>query len=236
MADDLLLEMRDVVVQRRRGFRLDIPYWSVSAGQIVGVVGPNGAGKTTLLELIPALRRPDRGRVQVLDVEPWSNVVQAREQIGYMTDDMPVFDMRIDRLVSAVGSYYPSYSESRAQALMERFELDGRAMPNQLSKGQGTRLRLVLALAHRPRLVVLDEPATGLDLAGRRTLMQSVLEEASQTGATVLVSSHQLADVERIADRLLVLHEGRVVRDGATDALVDEGTSLEEAMVSWGAV
>jgi ABC-2 type transport system ATP-binding protein len=90
-------------------------------------------------------------------------------------------------------------------------------------------------MAFRPRLLVLDEPATGLDVAGRRSLLESVLEAVRDPERSVIVSSHMLADVERIADRLLVLEEGRVVKDGRTDDMVGEHRTLEEAMVDWGA-
>ena len=99
----------------------------------------------------------------------------------------------------------------------------------------GARLRLLLAMAFRPRVLLLDEPAAGLDLAGRRTLLDSVLEVVRDPGRTVIISSHLLHDVERIADRLLVLDRGNVVREGSTDDLVGTEQTLEEAMIHWGA-
>lgn len=102
-----------------------------------------------------------------------------------------------------------------------------------LSKGQATRLRITCALAHRPRIVLLDEPATGLDLVGRRRLLEAVLEVVQDEDRAVVISSHQLADIERIADRLLVLARGRVLAEGATPELVGEGQTLEEAMLGW---
>jgi ABC-2 type transport system ATP-binding protein len=95
-------------------------------------------------------------------------------------------------------------------------------------------LRLVTAMAFRPHVLVLDEPATGLDLAGRRSLLESVLEVVRDPERAVIVSSHQLLDVQRISDRLFVLNEGKVVREGRTDALVGEERTLEEAMELWG--
>jgi len=103
------------------------------------------------------------------------------------------------------------------------------------AKGQGTRIRLITAMAFKPRLLVLDEPATGLDVGGRRSLLKSVLDVVRDRERSVIVSSHMLADVERIADRLLVLDEGRVVKDGRTDNLVGDHRTLEEALVDWGA-
>ena len=120
--------------------------------------------------------------------------------------------------------------------MLDRFELSPAQKVWELSHGQGTRLRLITAMAFRPTLLVLDEPAAGLDLAGRRSLLESVLDVVRDPQRSVVFSSHALHDVERIADRLLVLNRGNVVRDGATDALVGEGRTLEEALEAWGAV
>ena len=230
--EDPVAELSDIVV-RRGSFTVQVPRWTLRRGEVVGLVGPNGAGKSTLLKLLPALLRPDAGTVRVHGVDPWADPVTARLHTGWMTDDMPLYPGRIDRVLELLSQYWPSWDTGRAAMLMERFGLRGEQQVGELSKGQGTRLRLVTALAHQPSLVLLDEPATGLDLAGRRTLLQTVLEVAGD--AAVVVSSHQLADVERIADGLLVLKGGSVVQQGPTDALVAEGLSLEEQLLRWGA-
>lgn len=222
-------------LQVRRGdFRLDIPAWSVPAGTVVGVVGANGAGKTTLLESIAGFRRPARGQVRVFGLDPLRHPVEVRSRLGYMEAEMPVWNLRLDRLLRRLSGYYPSWDDDLARQLVERFGLDLRRRPDKLSRGQGTRLRLVTAMAFRPRLLVLDEPTSGLDLGGRDALMEAVLGSILDGEASVLVSSHQLSDVARIADRLLVIHEGRVVKEGPTDELVGDGRTLEEAVREWG--
>ena len=231
---DTLIEVRGLKV-RRGSFVLDIPSWRVEPGQVVGVVGPNGAGKTTLLEAVAGLRPVDGGSVHVFGLDPWRHPVEVRSALGFMSDDMAVFDLRIDRLLTLLSGYYPSWDSSLVERLLERFKIDPLAKAHRLSKGQGTRLRLVTAMAFRPRVLVLDEPATGLDLGGRRSLLESVLEVVRDPLRSVIVSSHQLLDVQRIADRLLVLDRGSVLKDGATDALVGEERTLEEAMEAWGA-
>jgi ABC-2 type transport system ATP-binding protein len=228
-----LVEVRDLVVRRGR-FALEIPAWSVEPGQVVGVVGPNGAGKTTLLESVAGLRPVDAGRVEVFGLDPWRRP-RVREALGFMSDDMALLDLRIDRLLRFVSGYYPTWDAALAGELLERFKLDASGKVGRLSKGQGTRIRLVLAMAFRPRVLVLDEPASGLDLAGRHGLLESVLETVRDPGRSVVISSHQLADVQRVADRLLVLDGGRIVKEGPTDSLVGEDRTLEEAMVAWGA-
>ncbi|MEO0605882.1 MAG: ABC transporter ATP-binding protein [Myxococcota bacterium] len=217
-------------------FTLSVPSWEVPPGAVVGLVGPNGAGKSTLLELVIGLRKPDAGELRVHGADPWTDAQTVRLGTGYMTDDLELWNLRIDKLLRRVSAYYATWDAALVEQLMERFGLDPRARPYALSKGQATRLRLVLAMAHRPRLLLLDEPATGLDVAGRRGLLQSVLEVVRDPECSVVVSSHQLVDLERVVDHLLVLHEGRVVQQGPIDRLVGDERSLEEAMVTWGAV
>jgi len=228
-----LVDVRGLVV-RRGAFRLELPTWRVGSGQVVGVVGPNGAGKTTLLETVAGLRAADSGSVRVFGLDPWVRPVEVRSALGFMSDDMAVFELRVDRLLRLVSGYYPSWDGELAGRLVERFSIDTRKKAGELSRGQGTRLRLVRAMAFRPRLLVLDEPAGGLDLSGRRQLLESVLEVVRDPQRSVLVSSHVLHDVERVADRLLALGAGRVVQEGETAALVGEGRTLEEAVEAWG--
>ncbi len=220
---------------RRDGFVLDVPEWRVGPGEVVGLVGPNGAGKTTLLETLAGLRPATSGSVRVLGHEPWTHPAEVRSKLGFMSDDMPVFDKRVGPLLRMLSGYYPTWDAELVELLLERFKLDPRLKSSRLSRGQGTRLRLVTAMAFRPAVLILDEPAAGLDVGGRRTLLESVLDVVRDPDRSVLVSSHMLADVERIADRLLVLNEGRVVRDGRTDRLVGEHRTLEEALIDWGA-
>lgn len=220
---------------RRDGFVLDVPEWRVAPGEVVGLVGPNGAGKTTLLETLAGLRPTTSGSVRALGNDPWANPAKVRSRLGFMSDDMPVFDTRVGSLLRMLSGYYPTWDTELVELLLERFKLDPRLKASRLSKGQGTRLRLITALAFRPTLLILDEPAAGLDVTGRRTLLESVLNVVRDPARSVLVSSHMLADVERIADRLLVLNEGRVVKDGPTDGLVGEHRTLEEALIDWGA-
>ncbi|MBX2802069.1 MAG: ABC transporter ATP-binding protein [Myxococcales bacterium] len=229
-----LVDVRDLDVQLG-GFRLQVPSWQVRSGRVVGLVGPNGAGKSTLLEHLVGLRGPNPGRVQVFGLDPLREPVAVRSDLGWATDDLPVWNMRIGRLLRRLSGYYPTWDPALVVRLVRRFGLPLDKRPGELSKGQGTRLRLVMAMAFRPRLLVLDEPGTGLDLAGRRTLLAEVLEVVSDEDRSVIVSSHQLADVQRIADELLVLCDGQVVRQGPTDELVGEERSLEEALLSWGA-
>ncbi len=227
-----LIEVQNLKLSRG-DFALELPQWSVAAGQVVGVVGNNGAGKTTLLGTLAGFWGPDSGSVRVFGMDPLHQTTKVRTRLGFMSDDMSVFDTKVGALLKMVSGYYPSWDPALVKTLTERFELDPSQRTTALSRGQGTRLRLILALAHRPQLLILDEPAAGLDLHGRRALLQSVLEVVQDPERTVLISSHMLADVERIADALLVLHHGKIIAQGPTDRLVGEHRTLEEAMTQW---
>ena len=230
MKAEHLVQVHGLIARRGR-FTLQIPHWELPAGCVVGVVGPNGAGKTTLLEILAGLAPRQAGEVKVLGMDPARHPAQVRAQLGFMSDDLSLFDLRIGPMMRLMSGYYERWDAGLVASLLERFELDPADRASQLSKGQGTRLRLVLALAFRPTLLVLDEPATGLDLRGRRQLLQAVLEVVRDEGRSVIVSSHQLADLERIADRLLVLDKGLLKADAPTPEIVGEGRTLEEAML-----
>jgi ABC-2 type transport system ATP-binding protein len=234
MSSNPLIEISALEVKRGE-FTLEIDQWQVEPGQVIGLVGPNGAGKTTLLETLAGLRRRKSGHVTVLGADPWSDPVTVRSALGFMTDDMPVFDMRIGSLMRMLSGYYSTWDPDLVGDLLEQFKLDPQQKTGKLSRGQGTRLRLVTAMAFRPRLLLLDEPASGLDLAGRHSLLKAVLEVVADPDRSVIVSSHLLHDVERITDRLLVINDGRVVQSGATDELIGHQRTLEEALLAWGA-
>jgi ABC-2 type transport system ATP-binding protein len=231
---DALVHLSDVRC-KRGDFELHVPEWIVQPGQVVGLVGSNGAGKTTLLRLLAGMDPTDSGQVAVLGKDPVAQCAAVRSQCAFMSDDQAVFNVRISRLMKFLSGYYPSWDADHVLELLDRFDLDPKKRAGALSKGQGTRLRLVIAMAFRPRLLILDEPGTGLDISGRRALLQSVVEVAGSGDRSVIVSSHQLGDVERICDRLLVLNDGQVLRDGTADVLIQDGQTLEEAMMAWGA-
>ncbi|MHC4944763.1 MAG: ABC transporter ATP-binding protein [Planctomycetota bacterium] len=229
-----LIEVNELRV-KRNSFLLNIPEWRVAPGQVIGLVGPNGAGKTTFLEALAGLRAANSGRVRVFGHNPWTSPVEVRTSLGFMSDDMPLFALRIGKLLRLISGYYETWDKDLVEELLEKFKLDPRQKVFKLSKGQGTRIRLITAMAFRPKVLLLDEPASGLDLAGRHSLLESVLDVVRDPTRSVIVSSHMLQDVERISDRLLVLNKGDVVKEGPTTELVGDERTLEEALVAWGA-
>lgn len=211
-------------VRLRRGrYQLDVPRLEGQPGQVIGLVGRNGAGKSTIFDLLSGLVAPDAGAVRVFGVDPGVDPVTTRRRAVLMRDDAPVFAMPVGAHLAAIAAFYPAWDAALADALVQRFGLDPAADASRLSKGEGTRFRLVLALAARPDVLLLDEPATGLDVAHRHTMLGEVLEVVRDPARTVVVASHDLADVERISDRIVIVEDGRITADGPTFDVLDGG-------------
>lgn len=196
------------------GVDLDIP-----AGQLVGLLGPNGAGKSTLLQLLTGLRRPTTGRVELFGRSPTD--AKARRELGTTPQEtgLPA-TLRVGEVVDFVARHYPDPIPNGE--LLERFGLDGlqRRQTGGLSGGQKRRLAVAIAFVGRPRLVVLDEPTTGLDVEARRDLWAGVRDYHAR-GGTVLLTSHYLEEIEAVAQRVVVLGAGRVLADGSLDEVRD---------------
>jgi len=229
--------MNDVVTidglrVRRGAFLLDIPRLSLERGTVIGLVGRNGAGKSTLLQVLAGLVPSDAGTVRVLGLDPWRQGAEVRSRTGWMSDDMPLWAMRIDDLLASLAGFYRTWDPDLAAELCRRLELDPKRGVGSLSKGEQTRIRLVVTLAFRPELVLLDEPATGLDVPARRALLDLVLGVVRDGTRTVILSSHQIDDVERIADRVLLLEGGRLVADGTAAEVAAGAPNLEERLAA----
>lgn len=193
---------------------------SIPRGQVFGLVGENGAGKTTLIKHLLGLLRAQVGAVRVFGRDPVRDPVGVLGRLGYVAEhrDLPEW-MRIDELMRYTQAFYPSWDEALASELAATFELDVRQKVKSLSQGQRARTSLLLALAHRPPLLVLDEPSSGLDPVVRRDILEAIIRTVADEGRTVLFSSHLLDEVERVADHVAMLHQGRVVLDGALDTV-----------------
>lgn len=206
--------------------RLVIDGLRVARGGAVGVVGPPGAGKSTLLRLIAGLATPGRGAIRVFGLDPAREAVAVRQRITWMSDTMSLFPVTLAQHAVIHARFHPRWDADWFGELVVRFGLRADTPVPSMSKGEGTRARLALALGHRPELVLLDEPGLGLDVPSRRDLW-ALLEELRGT-ATLLVAGERLGDVQRIADRVLVLQGGALRADGSPAEVGAGSASLEE--------
>ncbi|MFG2054069.1 ABC transporter ATP-binding protein [Micromonospora sp. NPDC048930] len=206
-------------VSRRYGdvLALDRVDLTVRAGELVGLLGPNGAGKSTLINLLVGLRRPTAGRVELFGGDPRD--AASRRQLGVTPQETGLpGTLRVGEVVDFVSAHFPD-PVPRAE-LLDRFDLADqvRRQTGGLSGGQRRRLAVALAFVGRPRLVVLDEPTTGLDVAARHALWEGIRAFHAE-GGTVLLSSHYLEEVEALAQRVVVIGHGRVLADDTVDAV-----------------
>ena len=183
---------------------------TVETGQVHGFLGPNGAGKTTTIRVLLGLIRADGGTATVLGQDPWKDVVELHRRLAYVPGDVSLWPkMSGGEAIDLLGSLRGGLNESRRAELIERFELDPTKRGRQYSKGNRQKVAIIAALASDAELLVLDEPTSGLDpLMGK--VFQEVVGEAKARGTTVLLSSHILAEVESLADRLTVIRDGGV--------------------------
>jgi ABC-2 type transport system ATP-binding protein len=184
----------------------------IPRGGVFGLIGSNGAGKTTLIKHILGSHYAQTGSVQVFGMDPVSHPVEVLGRLGYMSEDrdLPGW-MRVAEILNYTRAFYASWDQSYAEELRQLFDLNPKARIRDLSRGQAARVCLLLALAHRPELLVLDEPSSGLDPVVRRDILAAIVRTIAEEGRTVVFSSHLLDEVERLADRIAILHEGRIV-------------------------
>jgi ABC-2 type transport system ATP-binding protein len=181
-------------------------------------VGANGAGKTTLIKHVLGLLRAEEGAVRVFGLDPVADPVAVLARIGYLSEenDLPGW-MTVTELIRYSCALYPGWDDGYAEELREMFALDAGAKIQSLSKGQKARAGLLAALAHRPELLVLDEPSSGLDPIVRRDILNAVIRTIAHEGRTVLFSSHLLDEVEEVADHVAMIRQGRVALSAALD-------------------
>jgi len=193
---------------------------AIPAGKVVGLVGPNGAGKTTLLELSVGLLRPDAGSIAVLGGQPGTSASQLA-RVGFVAQETPTYAGMSTREHLWLGARMnPSWDEAFAEARIAQLGLDPRQKAGKLSGGQRAQLALTLAVAKRPELLLLDEPVASLDPLARREFLQGLMEVVAEHGASVILSSHLVADLERVCDYLVVLVDSRVRVAGDIDELL----------------
>lgn len=197
---------------------LDSVSFSASAGLVYGLVGANGAGKTTLIKHLLGLLRAQTGSVRVFGLDPVRDPVGVLGRVGFLSEDRELPEwMRIDELLRYTQAFHPTWDTSYAEELLDTFGLDPSKKVKDLSKGMRAQAGLIAAVAHRPELLILDEPSSGLDAVVRRDILDAVVRTVADDGRTVIFSSHLLEEVERMSDHVTMLHRGRVMLSGPLD-------------------
>lgn len=199
---------------------------TVDEGSVYGLVGPNGAGKTTTVKLLMNIIEPSSGRAVVLDTDSLRLGPKQFQQIGYVSEnqDMPDW-MTVDYLMAYVKPFYPTWDDDRARELLRAFDLPGDRKLKHLSRGMQMKVSLASSLAYRPKLLVLDEPFTGLDPLVRDEFIEGLVECAEET--TMLISSHDLAEIESFATHIGFLDRGRLQFSQSLSALSDRFREIE---------
>ena len=193
---------------------------SIPAGRIAGLVGPNGAGKTTLLHLAVGLLAPTAGTIEVLGEPPASSPAQLA-RVGFVAQDTPAYSrLSIADHLKLGARMNPGWDDRLAQRRISDLGLDPRQKAGKLSGGQRAQLALTLAIAKRPEFLILDEPVASLDPLARREFLQGLMAAAVEQELSVLISSHLVADLERVCDYLIVLQDSRVQLSGDVDGLL----------------
>ena len=190
---------------------VDQASFTVPAGRVFALMGRNGAGKTSLLRMLLGLTQITRGHATVLGFDSNTNHVAIRKRVGYVPETHHMYAwMTVREITRFSSAFYPTWNADLCGQLIGRFSLQTTKKVRELSRGMVAKLALVLALAHEPKLLVLDEPTSGLDAVIRKEFLASVVDVAAQEGRTVLISSHMLDDVERVADSIALIDRGKI--------------------------
>jgi ABC-2 type transport system ATP-binding protein len=197
--------------------------FSVAEGEVVGLLGRNGLGKTTLIYTAMGLLAPQTGSVSVFGLSPAEDAVAVKKRVGYVAEDQVLpTNSSIEELVAFHRYLFGRWDEVLERQILDRFRLDRNNKISKLSKGQSRAVALLLAICHMPELLILDEPAAGLDPAARRDFLEVAIQFLNRAGATILFSSHYMNDIERLGSRVVFLDEGRVYLDSEVDRLREE--------------
>jgi ABC-2 type transport system ATP-binding protein len=195
---------------------------AVPEGQVMGLIGPNGAGKSTTLRILMGLVHQDRGHAEVLGHAMPAEQTIAKRDVGFVSEDMRLYkSATLAWHMAFIASIYPEWDAKYADLLVKRFGLRKDQKVGRLSHGERVKATLLLVLARRPRLMVLDEPTTGLDPVARHEVLASLMEALLDEHRTILFSSHNTTDVEQISDQITFIDRGHIVESGDKERFLD---------------
>jgi ABC-2 type transport system ATP-binding protein len=226
------IEFQDVLKSFGLTFSLGPLSLNVPCGSIYALIGPNGAGKSTALNMLMGMGQPGLGNIRVLGRDILEDEVEIKRRTAYVSPDM---DYRpwgtVGRAIDFVRGFYPDWNAARCEELQFTFGVHRDSRVEALSFGARMKLALVLALSRDAELLVLDEPTLGLDAIARRQLFAELLKFMAGDGRTILISSHQLTDLERFADHAAIMNQGRLLTSGRMDQLVERYRQFDARIV-----
>lgn len=215
------------------GFQLQDVSFEIGKGTIMGFVGRNGAGKSTTLKSILNLVHMDAGTVEFFGLDLKSHEGSIKQRIGYTGGAVNFYKRKkIKRLIEITKTFYKNWDDRICEKYMHIFSLDPDKTPSELSEGMKVKLSLVLALSHGAELLILDEPTSGLDPVSRDELLE-IFKYLKSKGIAILFSTHIISDLEKCADQITYIRNGRVVYTGTVSGFAGEGISLEDAMIQY---
>lgn len=193
---------------------------TVPHGAVYALLGRNGAGKSTLIQILLGLLEPNGGEARVMGMRPVQDGAELRQRLGYVPERLPLYDwMTVAQILRFAAAQYRSWSVEVEQALLTRFHIPADRRVRALSRGQHSLLALVLAMAHDPELLLLDECTSGMDAIARTDFDRSVVDSLRRSGRTILFAGHQIGEMERLCDWVGILHEGRMLLEMPVDEL-----------------
>jgi ABC-2 type transport system ATP-binding protein len=203
-----------------RTVALDDVSVAVAPGTVVGLIGRNGAGKTTALRLAHGILFPDAGRIRILGLDPVTSGQEVRTRVSLLAEESALYPwMTVDEILRFASALHPRWDRDLAESLRKRLDLDPSSRIKTLSRGTRAKVALVLAVACRPELLLLDDPTAGLDPLVRREVLEGILDAVPAEGGAVVYASHLVHDVERVADRVAIMDRGRIRLDDSLEEI-----------------
>lgn len=224
-----MIEIKDLNKYLGKDKILDDINIHVNKGSIYGLIGPNGAGKTTLIKNIVDIYKPEKGEV-LISGENIKDNAKIKSRLGYVSDYQYFYpSFKIHEIVEFYKDAYPFWSDERYIQLMKLFKLDGNKKIKYLSKGMKTQLAILLSLSIMPNVLILDEPTSGLDPVVKQKVLNLIVDEVSANETTVLISSHNLGQLEQICDHIGIIHEGKVLLEDSVENLKSNVRKIQVA-------
>ncbi len=218
---EFAIEVVNLTKRFRRTTAVDALSLQIPYGSTFGLIGPNGAGKSTTIKMLMAMLSITSGEARIFGTDVFANPSRMKERVGYVPENHQIYRwMRVREVIRFAKSFYSTWDDDLAAEMLDLFSLDVNKKVKHLSRGMVVKLSLLLAVSHQPELLILDEPMSGLDPLMREEFLDGVLQTICQRQRTVLFSSHTLDDIQRLADTVGILYEGRLLVHRNVDELL----------------